>query len=185
MLIFEKMAGAVKILPYYTYEDYVQWEGRWELIDGIPHAMSPAPTPGHQMIAVNLSAEFRVALKQCKHCKASQPVDYKVAEDTILQPDMLVICGDVSKPYLDFPPALVAEILSPSTAIKDRHTKSGLYAGQGIPYYIIISPDTDEAEVYVLEENDYVLKQKGTAFIYKFNFEQECSATIDFSEIWK
>jgi hypothetical protein len=23
-------------LPYYTYDDYVQWEGRWELIRGIP-----------------------------------------------------------------------------------------------------------------------------------------------------
>jgi hypothetical protein len=39
------MSSAVKILPYYTYEDYVQWEGKWELIDGIPYAMSPAHTP--------------------------------------------------------------------------------------------------------------------------------------------
>ncbi|HZH65515.1 MAG TPA: hypothetical protein VEY10_11550 [Flavisolibacter sp.] len=52
------MSGAVKILPYYTYEDYVQWEGKWELIDGIPHAMSPAPTPKHQIIANTLGALF-------------------------------------------------------------------------------------------------------------------------------
>jgi Uma2 family endonuclease len=79
----------------------------------------------------------------------------------------------------------VVEILSPSTALKDRHTKAALYEGQKIPYYIIISPDTEEAEVYILEEGNYVLKQKGTSFTYTFTFKEDCSATIDFSEIWK
>jgi Uma2 family endonuclease len=179
------MPGAVKILPYYTYNDYVHWEGRWELIDGIPHAMSPAPTPRHQITGVNLSTEFRIALKNCRHCKVSQQVDYKVAEDTVLQPDMLVICGDTDKAYLDFPPALVAEILSPSTALKDRHTKFALYEQQKVPYYLILSPDPEEAEVYAIEENKYVLKQKGMSFTDHFHFEMDCFATIDFSEIWK
>ncbi len=31
------MNPAIKILPHYTYEDYCHWEGRWELIDGIPY----------------------------------------------------------------------------------------------------------------------------------------------------
>jgi hypothetical protein len=35
----------VKILPHYTYRDYLHWEGKWEVIDGIPNAMSPAPAP--------------------------------------------------------------------------------------------------------------------------------------------
>ena len=57
------MSSAVKILPHYTYDDYCNWEGRWELIEGIPYAMSPLPIPKHQIIANNLSAEFRFALK--------------------------------------------------------------------------------------------------------------------------
>lgn len=40
----------------------------------------------------------------------------------VLQPDMLIVCKDINKNYLDFAPALVAEILSPSTALRDRHT---------------------------------------------------------------
>ena len=32
---------------YYTYEDYKYWEDSWEIIDGIPYAMSPAPYPKH------------------------------------------------------------------------------------------------------------------------------------------
>ena len=55
---------ALKNIPHYTYEDYCRWEGQWELIDGIPYAMSPAPRPEHQAIATNLASEFRIALKK-------------------------------------------------------------------------------------------------------------------------
>ena len=37
-------------LPDYSYSDYVKWEGRWELISGIPYAMSPSPIFFHQDI---------------------------------------------------------------------------------------------------------------------------------------
>lgn len=30
------MSSDIKILPHYTYEEYRLWEGRWELIEGIP-----------------------------------------------------------------------------------------------------------------------------------------------------
>jgi Uma2 family endonuclease len=179
------MPGAVKILPYYTYEDYVQWEGKWELIDGIPYAMSPAPTPRHQLIANSLGALFYLALKDCISCKAYQAIDYKIAEDTVVQPDISVLCRQTTKKFIDFPPALVVEILSPSTALKDRHTKSGLYQNEGVKYFLIISPDAEEAEVYVLDGNEYLLKEKGKSFTYTFSFEETCSPTIDFSEIWK
>jgi Uma2 family endonuclease len=179
------MTPSVKILPYYTYEDYLQWEGRWELIDGIPFAMSPAPTPKHQIIANSLGALFYNELRSCKKCSVAQAIDFKITEDTIIQPDISVLCKATNKKYVDFPPALVVEILSPAMALKDRHTKSALYAGQKIPYYIIISPDTDEAEIYELEDENYTLKQKGKAFSYTFIFPEGCTATIDFSEIWQ
>ncbi len=33
--------GALKAeyLPHYTYDDYIQWKGDWELIYGVPYAM--------------------------------------------------------------------------------------------------------------------------------------------------
>jgi len=104
------MSGAVKILPHYTYNDWEQWEGLWELIEGIPYAMSPLRLPKHQKIAMALGSEFTVALKSCRQCSAYQPIDYRVADDTILQPDMLVVCDEITKKYLDFPPALVVSI---------------------------------------------------------------------------
>jgi len=45
------MALKLKVLPNYTYDDYVQWEGKWEVIEGIPFAMSPAPRFNHQVAA--------------------------------------------------------------------------------------------------------------------------------------
>lgn len=177
------MSGAVKILPHYIYSDYEQWEGQWELIEGIPHAMSPLPVPKHQKIAMALGSEFTVALKNCKQCTAYQPIDYRISDDTILQPDMLVVCNEITKKYLDFPPALVVEILSPATALKDRHSKYSIYESQAITYYLIISPDTEEVEVYKIRDGIYFLEQKGNNFSYQFSL-GGCTATIDFKEIW-
>jgi Uma2 family endonuclease len=177
------MSDAVKILPHYTYSDYLNWEGQWELIEGIPYAMSPLPIPKHQRIAGRLTAEFIFQLKDCPTCEAYPPLDYRISDDTILQPDMLVVCGEISKKYLDFPPALVVEILSPSTALKDRHSKFSIYESQGIPYYLIISPDAQEVEIYKLVEKAYFLDQKGKDFQYRFAL-NGCDATIDFKQIW-
>jgi hypothetical protein len=58
------MEVAVRILPHYTYADYKHWEGNWELIEGIPYAISPAPLPKHQYIASNLTGELRNAVKK-------------------------------------------------------------------------------------------------------------------------
>jgi Uma2 family endonuclease len=179
------MSSVVKILPYYTYEDYEQWEGKWELIDGMPYAMSPAPTPKHQLVANTLGALFYFALKNCRHCKVYQAIDYKITEDTIFQPDVSVICKEAKKKFIDFPPALVVEILSTSTALKDRYTKLPKYQQQGIPYYLMISQDTEETEVYMLVDGKYELQLKDKLFSYRFQFPDDCSATIDFGELWQ
>lgn len=179
------MGSALKILPHYTYDDYVHWEGRWEVIEGVPYAMSPLPVPKHQFIASNILSEFRMALKKCKKCKVYQPIDYKIFEDTIVQPDMLVVCKSITQKFLDFPPSLVVEILSPPTALKDRHTKFDLYQSQHIPYFIIISPDKEEAEIYEIKDGEYTFIKSGHSFSFAFSFNDDCIANIDFNEIWQ
>jgi Uma2 family endonuclease len=177
------VSNAAQILPHYTYDDWKQWEGKWELIKGIPHAMSPAPVPKHQRISSNLSIVFGVPLMACNKYATYQPIDYLITDDTILQPDFLIVCGEITKKYLDFPPALVVEILSPATALKDRHTKYGIYEKQGIKYYIIIAPDKEEVEIYELIGGEYQLKQNGKDLVHDFSF-PECHASVDFKNIW-
>ena len=134
------MSTAYKVLPHYTYEDYRQWEGKWELIEGIPYAMSPAPNIRHQRISVKMLALFHQALKtNACDCEALMPVDYKVAEDIIIQPDLLIMCPPaIEGNYVTQTPQLVVEVLSPSTAMKDRNNKFIIYEAQKIPYYLIV-----------------------------------------------
>jgi len=34
------MSLALKYPPNYTVKDYNKWEGKWELIDGVPYALA-------------------------------------------------------------------------------------------------------------------------------------------------
>ncbi len=62
---------ALKYDDLYTYADYVTWPHveRWELIEGVPYNMSPAPLRKHQRLSVD---------------------DDDVT--TVVQPDISVIC---------------------------------------------------------------------------------------------
>ena len=178
------MQFANKYLPHYTYEDYCLWEGNWELINGIPYAMSPAPILKHQLVNSNLIALFNEALKKgCNKCKAYMPIDWKVKEDTIVQPDLSVICGEGNTKYLDYAPVLVAEILSPSTALKDRNLKKEIYLSQGVKYYLILDPAFDRLEIYELINEAYSpVSVSPDNFI--FTFEDDCIADVNFGGIW-
>jgi len=179
--------SAVKLLPYYTYKDYCLWEGRWELIEGIPYAMSPAPSPRHQWLVANIIYELKKVLKesQCKSCKVYDFVDVRVEEDTILQPDVSIICGAINKNFVDFPPALVVEILSDATALKDRITKSSIYEKFGIKYYVIVDPDKELVEIYLLEHSKYINQSFSQENVFTFSFSEDCFIDILFKNIWE
>ena len=178
------MSIAEKYRPYYTYDEYCQWEGKWELIEGMPYAMSPAPVPQHQRVSLNLSFQFEKAIKEgCNKCKTYLPLDWKITEDTIVQPDVLIVCDKIEKKFLDFPPALVVEILSPSTAAKDRGLKMEIYQSQKVKYYLIADPQFKKLEIYQLSGEQYqpVAVNPGN---YAFSLIDNCSAEVSFSDIW-
>ncbi len=181
------MSSAIKILPHYTYEEYCLWEGRWELIDGIPYAMSPAPVPVHQLVSANLIYEFKDAIKKqnCKVCKVYDFIDIKVSEDTILQPDVSIVCKPITKKFLDFPATLVIEILSPATAFKDRHVKFSLYEKMGIKYFLIIDIDNRSIEINTLEKNQYDLTTYAGGAPYLFLLEDDCKIDVELHNIWE
>ena len=139
------MPIAQKYRPHYTYEDYCQWEGNWELIDGMPYAMAPLPIPKHQRVSLLLSIRLESALEKCEKCTVYPPLDWKISEDTVVQPDILVVCEKIEKKFLDFPPVLVVEVLSPATASKDRGEKMELYQQQMVKYYVIADPQIGRA----------------------------------------
>jgi Uma2 family endonuclease len=179
------MGIAEKYMPHYTYEDYCLWEGKWELIEGIPYAMSPAPVPQHQRVNGNLFSVFKEALnKSCNKCKVYLPIDWKIAEDTTVQPDLLIVCKPIEKKYLDFTPALLVEILSPSSAINDRGLKFEIYESQKVKYYLIVDPQFKKIEVYELINNKYEPVAVNPSN-YNFLLEENCTINTAFEDIWE
>jgi len=179
------MALSNQIIPHYTYDDYINWEGRWELIDGHPIAMSPLPVPQHQRVASELRTELTLALRKtgCKNCKSYDPLDYKISDSTTIQPDVLIVCGKIEKSFLDFPPALVVEILSPSTMLRDRNTKYLIYQEQEVKYYLIVDIDKKLIEIYHLLNGKYELQPQSNSF--EFYLSDDCVITPQLSNIWE
>lgn len=179
------MGLAKKYIPHYTYAHWLHWEGRWELIKGHPIAMSPMPVPEHQRVAAELITEFILALRKagCKDCKVYQPLDYKIAEDTILEPDVLIVCGKINKNFLDFPPALIAEILSKSTEERDRGIKYDFYEKEGVKYYIIVDLKKKKLEIYELIKGKYQLQPYQNSLEFQLNERSKISAELD--NIWE
>ena len=158
------MSDALKKEVRYTYADYCSWpEGeRWELIDGVAYAMAPAPSQTHQTVFGVIFTQLHNYLKG-KPCKVfSAPFDVRLnvnsADDTVVQPDILVVC-DESK--LDGKgvvgaPNLVIEILSPSSMRHDFITKKMLYQRAGVREYWIVDPESKTVTANVLRSGRYM-----------------------------
>lgn len=175
------MSIAEKYRPNYTYKDYCQWEGRWELIEGMPYAMSPLPIPNHQRVSLKLAILFEEALAGCKECTVYPPLDWKVSEHTIVQPDMLIVCKEINKKYLDFSPVLVIEVLSPATASKDRGEKMELYQSQKVKYYLIVDAQFKKIEIYTLQDNIYTPPTINPES-FDFVLDEDCFAAVKFDK---
>ncbi|SFV60315.1 hypothetical protein MNB_SM-7-738 [hydrothermal vent metagenome] len=180
--------GVLKIeeIPHYTYDDYKNWEGEWEIIGGVAYAMSPAPMIDHQAISAKIARYLDEAIADCKKCQALLPVDWKIAEDTVVQPDNSVICYKPTNPaYLTKAPKIIFEILSPSTAKKDTGIKFSLYEKEGVKYYIIVDPKERVAKVYENKEGHYIKLCDVTDERVTFVIE-ECAKefTFNFANIW-
>ncbi|MEA1920942.1 MAG: Uma2 family endonuclease [Campylobacterota bacterium] len=174
-------------LPYYTYDDYKNWEGNdWELIYGQAYCMSPAPMIKHQNISSKIGWQLQNIFNDFKKCQVLMPVDWKIAEDTVVQPDNSVICHEPkNEAYITKAPRIIFEILSKSTAKKDKGLKYDLYEQEGVNYYIIVDPDEEIAKVYELKEGRYIKVCDASDEVVAFKI-KECSQKLefDFSKIW-
>ena len=147
----------------YTYGDYAKWpdEERWELIDGVPYNMSPAPSRSHQRILGDLHRQIANYLigKTCEVYIA--PFDVRLPKgdendeqiDTVVQPDLVVVCDreKLDERGCKGAPDLAIEVLSPYTAGKDMKTKLNLYERVGVREYLIVDPVNKTVQVYQLE----------------------------------
>lgn len=153
----------------YSYTDYLSWDEdvSCEAIDGKIIAMSPSPTPKHQDVVDELTAEFKMFLRG-KQCSAfSAPIDVclfatkETKKDDIkdwVQPDLIVVCdpNKIGEKSITGAPDLVIEVLSPSTTRNDRLIKFKSYEKAGVKEYWIVDPYHLSVEVYELHGTAYI-----------------------------
>ncbi len=146
------------------YEDFlVMTENsdlRYEFIDGEVYLLA-SPVYAHQIAVSVLLASLAQWFKgkSCRVLSAPFDVTLRLSEQNInvVQPDLLVICDSDrvnAKGRYEGVPALVVEVLSPSTRKKDMLKKLDLYLHAGICEYWLVDPDEHRITVYHFEKQD-------------------------------
>jgi len=180
--------SVVDHLPHYTYDDYKIWEGRWELYEGFPIAMSPAPTITHQAIAGNILFELKKSIDEdegkCDRCFVLGEEDYKLGDDTVVRPDVVLICDEPHDTYISKAPEIIIEVISKSTAKNDEEFKFSLYEKEQVRYYVMVYPDKLTARIYKLVDGKYYDQGNYSTESYHFD-ETLCQASIDFNQVFR
>ena len=141
----------------YTYTDYSQWEGEWELIDGVAFAMSPSASTKHQRVQATLIANMWLFLKG-KPCQVYSDLDVVLSDENVVRPDILIICdkNKIKENNIQGSPDLVVEILSPSTRKTDLVIKLDLYKKFGVKEYWIVDTLNFTVTSHIFKENSVI-----------------------------
>lgn len=151
----------------YSYADYLKWndDERWELIDGIPYNMAPAPSSKHQEILGNIFGIFYNYLNG-KPCRAYlAPFEVRLSEHNhdhetfhVVQPDLSIVCDrkKIDERGCKGAPDLIVEVLSPGISAKrDKIYKFDLYEKFKVKEYWIVDPHNENIEVYTLQDDQF------------------------------
>jgi Uma2 family endonuclease len=147
-----------KELKNYTYEDYIDIDQttpkneRVELIFGDIYMMSGASRK-HQDVVLNIAFLFKSLQKKNNCSTVLAPYDIKLQCDdriNVVQPDVMLFCKSEDIP------CLVVEVLSPSTALKDKTVKKELYGCFEIQNYLIVDPLNKYVDRYFLKDSQMV-----------------------------
>jgi Uma2 family endonuclease len=146
---------------FLTAEEYLNLEEKAEYkseyMDGEIFAMAGI-SPEHDMIAVNLVASLHSQFKGTP-CKAhTSDMRVAVSLTAYTYPDISIACKDAR--YLRrgtgnlLNPAVIIEVLSPSTEIYDRRRKFGKYKQiASLMEYVLVSQDEVLVERYARQQS--------------------------------
>ncbi|MFW5786140.1 MAG: Uma2 family endonuclease [bacterium] len=175
-----------------TYEDLQRIPEddpyRHEILDGM-HVASPSPAYRHQAISRRMQYQLYEQIEIAgKGDVVYAPADVELGVYDVVEPDIYVILSEhrdrVLPTHLRGVPDLVIEILSPSTASRDRGLKRERYEVLGVPEYWIVDPDAEIVEVYRQDTT-------GRSFAPPERHHEEVTyrtptvtATVDLSKVW-
>ena len=145
----------------YTYSDYCAWpdDERWEIIDGQPYNMTPAPGIRHQTVLGKIYGKLFMKMEEMNSpCSLFMaPADVVFDEFNVVQPDAFIVCdpSKITEKNIQGAPDVIFEVKSPSTAYKDRKVKKALYQKHGVKTYVLVDSLDGLMEVFMLEGDHY------------------------------
>ena len=136
-----------------TLAEFLEWEEgqplRYEF-DGVGPVAMTGGTYGHSTIQRNLAFALTSRLRG-KPCQfQGSDLKIQVGDGHIRYPDGMVVCSPIDRTAtVVHEPVVVFEVLSPSTAAKDRIVKAREYqATPSIRRYVMLEQDSVGATVY-------------------------------------
>ncbi|MCY3638911.1 MAG: Uma2 family endonuclease [Chloroflexi bacterium] len=145
----------------FTYEDYMQTSDdiRYELLDG-ELILSPSARTAHQRSVGKIFNRLYDFVMQNELGEVFiAPYDVVLDNFNVVQPDILFVSNERSHIITDLniqgAPDLVIEVLSPSTAQRDKTQKRDLYAQHEVPEYWQADTDAGSVIVLTLEDGAY------------------------------
>ena len=134
--------------------DYEFEEGK--LID------MPRPHPRHQAILRELVAEITIYLRSKPIGTIWPEVDVQISRSRVYAPDLVFLAAENRERFpqregrIVGAPDLVVEIVSPSSASRDRVAKFNAYRQAGVPWYWLVDGESLVVEEFQLTSVGYL-----------------------------
>lgn len=147
------------VVRRWTYDEFARLPNdgnRYEIIGGELY-VSPAPNPIHARVAARITRVLDTFAEETGLGGVfTGQIDILFGEGDYFEPDILFVCQDridiVTNRGVEGAPDLVVEVLSPTTALRDRHLKRDRYALFGVAEYWIVDPVAKQIEIYRRDE---------------------------------
>jgi len=152
------IARGRKDLEYADLLQFPEGDGnRYEILDGRLY-VTPSPNVTHQRVLGRL---FKILDDYFEPRGLGEvffaPLDVILTNRDVVEPDIFVVdnADHLTERAVEGPPLLAIEILSPSTAKRDRGIKATRYALLGVPHYWLVDPKARTLTCYKARDGEY------------------------------
>jgi Uma2 family endonuclease/predicted DNA-binding transcriptional regulator AlpA len=156
-----------KKLTYQDYLDIPEEPGyRFEILDGML-IKEPSPSVMHQRASRKLQRILEDYFEEVdpEGEVFDAPLDVTPLDFNVVQPDLFYVSGEqkliVKEARIDGQPALVVEVMSPSSARKDRLQKMQIYQKAQVQHYWLVDPQEKTLECFAWRDGVYALVAAG------------------------
>jgi Uma2 family endonuclease len=152
--------SATGTTTFSEFFDIISEEHKADLLDGVIHVASPENSDHNELVCW-LTIVLGQFIEDRKLGRLTiNKVAYRLSDRTAPEPDLAFVAANrmniIKAGYVDGPPDLVIEIVSPDSVERDYENKRLRYEAAGVREYWIIDPLENTATFLVLEGDSFV-----------------------------